>query len=125
MLFASIIPRLVHSLPVFVMVCLLAVPVIFLRLFGVLFFASTTPMWALVPAVTLGSLLFISGRTNAVRRTVAIFMVVWYLLSIFFHGWGSMKFRIDEGQVIWFEIIEATLILILVTRCLTAKRDPG
>ena len=122
MMGAGIITKAVHSVPVFVLVCIVAVPMVLFRLFGVLFFASTTPMWALVPALTLGSLLIISGHMNTKRCIVAICLVVAYLGSVYFHGWADMKFRLDEGQSNWFDILEASLILVLVTRFMTAKR---
>lgn len=121
---AGALTRAVQSVPVFAMVCVVAVPLILLRLFGVLFFASTTSMWATIPAITLGSLLIISSRLIARRGIIAIGLMAAYLCSVFFYGWADMRFRLNEGQSNWLDILEAGLISFLVARCCTAAPAP-
>lgn len=121
---AGVLTRAVQSVPVIAIVCVVAVPLILLRLFGVLFFASTTSMWATVPALTLGSLLFISSRPVARRGIIAIGLIAAYLCSVLFYGWADMKLRLDEGQSNWLDILEAALISVLVARCFTAETEP-
>ena len=43
--------RLIESPQVFALLCVIAVPIVLFRLFGVLFFAGTISKWAVVPAL--------------------------------------------------------------------------
>jgi len=109
--------RVVQSV-VLAAVGFLAVPVILLRLFGVLFFGGATSMWATVPALTLGALIAVAGNMPAKRRIIAAGLMAAYLCSILFDGWIGIKIRLDEGQDLYFDVFEAALIMILFTRCL-------
>ena len=115
--------RVVQSIPLFAAVCVAAVPLILLRLFGVLFFASTTSMWAIVPALTLGALLVVAAHSPARRGVFATALLGAYLCSFLFHGWSDMKLRLDEGQSNLLDVLEAGLILVLVLRCLTSRAE--
>lgn len=121
MKFFQDIKRALQSQPVFAVTLVVAVPLILLRLFGVLFFASTTPMWAVIPALTLGSLLVVSSQLAFGRRIMATILGAIYLCSVFFYGWADMKTRLDEGQGNWFDVLEASVILVLMVRCLTTQ----
>ncbi len=100
-----------------VVLCFVAVLLMFLRLFGVLFFGSTISMWAVVPSVALGGLLLVSWLSPAKRRIVALLLYAFYLWSVVQHGWSDMMLRIKEGQDNAFDIIEAVTISLLVLRC--------
>lgn len=113
-----------QSGPLFVVVCLFAAPLILLRLFGFLFFASTSSIWALVPAVTLCALLVVAGRMPSGRRVVAVTGMAAYLGSVLFHGWADMRFRRGQGQSTLLDVLEAVPIFILFARCLTPGKPP-
>lgn len=123
---AGVITRVAQSGPLFVVVCLLSAPLILLRLFGYLFFASTTSIWALVPAVTLCALLVVAGRMSSGRRIMAIAWMSVYVCSVLFHGWADITFRLGQGQSSFLDGLEVALVFILVARCLApGERPPG
>jgi hypothetical protein len=112
--------QMAQSAPLFALVCLVAAPLILLRLTGVLFFASTTSMWAVVPAITLCALIAVAIRKPAKSGGIATALVAMYLCSVLLHGWADMTFRLGQGQSNFLDLLEAALVLILFARCLTA-----
>jgi hypothetical protein len=112
-----------NSVPTFAVLCIVAVPLVLLRLFGYLFFASTTSTWAIVPALVLGSLIPVAVKPFSRRGAVAIALGTGYLCSVLFHGWADLQFRLSEGQSGVFDGVEALLILILMARCSTHPTD--
>ena len=111
--------------PLFVGLCIVAIPVILLRLFGLLFFAGTISNWAIVPAIALAGLLAASRASQAVRRACSIAFVLPYVFSVYFHGWGSLIARLAEGRDGVFEGMEAALILLLGLQSWTPRDRDG
>lgn len=91
---------------------------IFLRFLGWLFFASTLPLWVLVPILTIVGLFALLFR--AIRPSLLVIVLLFgaYLLSVVFYGWDSMIGRIhDDPQSLSFDITEAALIILLTAHC--------
>lgn len=109
--------RVVQSLPVLALLVFLAIPLVALRLFGYLFFASTTSTWAVIPALVLGLLCLLATRPFPRRRVVVIALAALYLLSVYSYGWADLRFRLSEGQSGNLDGVEALLILVFVLRC--------
>lgn len=108
----------------FILLCIGAVPLIFLRLFGFLFFASTISNWAALPAAAIVLLIGIAALPVPQRAVWASLCLMAYLLSVYFHGWPNLTRRLAEGGDAFFEGSEALLILTLWLRCvLISKRD--
>jgi hypothetical protein len=103
------------------LLCLVAVPLILLRLFGVLFFVDTISVWAIVPAVAIIALLALANTSQPIRRGGAVLVFTSYLASVFFHGWPNLMERLAEGGNGLFEGAEAILILILVSLCMAFR----
>jgi len=106
---------------VFAVLCAVAVPLILFRLFGVLFFASTISGWAVIPAITLGTLIAVYPLPRPMRRGVAAIGLVLYGCSLYFHGWGNLADRLAEGGTLVFEALEATILVALALRCFAAR----
>jgi len=110
------------SPPMFVLLCVVSIPLILLRLFGVLFFAATTSGWAVVPAIALGALLGASHLPLPVRRVIALVALVLYGCSLYFHGWGNIADRLAEGGDPFLDGLEASLLALLALRCVMQDR---
>jgi len=93
-----------------------AVPIVLLRVLGGLFFLTTTPVWAYVPAAVLAALVAIAYRPFAGRRALAALCLALYVTSLTLHGWEDMHFRLEQGGDAMLDLIEAGLILVLLLR---------
>ena len=109
------------SAPVRLMLCLVAAPVIFLRLFGFLFCLTTISNWAILPAIALGGLLAISFWPHAARRRLAVALLSAYMASVYFYGWCDLMNRRAGGQDSVFDVVEATSIVLLTLQCLVRR----
>jgi hypothetical protein len=97
-----------------------AVPLIFLRLFGVLFFVQSTSVWAVVPAIVLSALLVLPHAARRPRQWGALALLAAYLCSVYLDGWNNLIYRLANGGAFPFEVLEAALIFVLVVLCLRA-----
>lgn len=102
----------------YVLACLLAVPVMALRCFAFLYFASTTSNWAIVPALTLAALIAVSRLRGRQRSICALVLLAWYGCSMYFDGWHTIMARLAEGGSAPFEAVETALIVFLTVQCL-------
>lgn len=89
-------PRRLNPL-LYVLACLLAVPVMALRCFAFLYFASTTSNWAIVPALALAALIVVSRLHGRLRGIGALVLLAWYGCSMYFDGWHTIMARLAEG----------------------------
>lgn len=113
----ELVGRSLVSLLYFVIFFVAAV-LIALRFLAWLYFASTLPLWVLVPIFSILGLLGLLIR--AVRPSLAVVMLLFgaYLLSVIFFGWDSMMSRHQvHHQPITFDLVEAVLIIILTSHC--------
>lgn len=95
---------------------LVAAALVLLRLFGFLFFASSTSFWALVPAIVLGLLIGSSLRSFRGQRAFAVGLILLYLASLHFYEWERLSNRVANGQSLVQDFIEIALIVILFAR---------
>jgi hypothetical protein len=100
-----------------------AIPLIFLRLFGVLFFVQSTSILAVVPAIVLSVLLLLPQAARRPRQWGALALLAAYLCSVYLDGWNNLRYRLANGGTFPFEVLEATLIFVLVVLCLRAYPD--
>lgn len=114
----STLVSILQSGPLFLLLCILAVPMVLIRLFGFLFFAATTSLWALVPALVLAALIPLSSMAQSCPRIIAAGLLCAYLLSVLLHGWWAAWSRIAGGQSALLDCFEAAMILFLTARCL-------
>jgi hypothetical protein len=111
-----------QSMPLLILLCLVGVPLVLLRLFGVLFFASTTSLWAVIPALALGVLLATSVAPSPMGRILAVSMLCAYLCSLYFYGWPDLMHRLAEEGDATLDGLEGALIFLLVTRSLLFRQ---
>ena len=102
----------------YVLACLLAIPMIAFRCFAFLYFASTISSWAIVPALALAALILVSRVRGRIRRALALALLAWYACSLYFDGWHTVMTRLAEGSSAPFEAVEAALIAFLTVQCL-------
>lgn len=95
---------------------LVAAALVLLRLFGFLFFASSTSFWALVPAIVLGLLIGSSVRSFPGRRAVSIGLILLYLASLYSYEWERLSNRVANGQSLVQDVVEIALIVTLFAR---------
>lgn len=100
---------------------LISVPLVMLRLFGVLFFADTISGWAAVPAIVICVLLVLPAAPHPWRTIVALTSLAAFVCSLYFHGWPTALARLAGGSDVVLEIIEAILIVFLALRSLTRR----
>jgi len=102
----------------YVLACLMAIPVILFRGFAFLYFASTMSSWAIVPALALAALIAVSRLPGRIRSVFAIVLLAWYGCSLYFDGWEVVMSRLAKGASAPFEVTEAALIIALTVQCL-------
>lgn len=109
--------RAILSALTFLVLCIAAVLLALLRLFGYIFFLSNTSTWAVVPALVLAGLVLVTIKPFSGHGIVAIALGVAYLVSVIVYGWADLQFRLSEGQSGTLDVVEALLILCFVARC--------
>jgi hypothetical protein len=102
----------IWSPPVCAVFCIVIIAVVLLRLFGFVFFGSTTSKWALVPALVMIAMLCAANFDQKTQRYLAAVLVLCYLCSIYFYGWRILVERIADGGSVGLEGTEAAIIAV-------------
>ena len=107
----------------YAILCLAAIVLIPLRLFGVLFFLSTISSWAFMPAVTIAALLALAKGPRPPPLWACLAVLTGFCLGIVLFLWEDTLARMEEGQLTWFDAAEAVSIALLFLRAwaLTAR----
>lgn len=106
----------------FLLLLIGALPLIALRLFGLLFFLTTTPLWAGAPSVTLLVLLFVASGAKRPSMILFIIAIGIFVASVVFHGWDDLKWRIANEGSAEFDVLELLVILLLSIRTLIIRQ---
>ena len=113
-----------HSIAlIYLAIIFVAAGLILVRFMGWLFFASTLPLWVLVPIFAILGLLAQLLGSGRPRLIVTIILFGAYLLSVIFYGWDSMMARLNvHHEPITFDLVEAAIIIFFTVNCVVLAR---
>lgn len=106
---------------VYYLLALGSIVLILFRLFGVLFFATSSSFWLAVPAGVLLLMLLIAGDKPGPGWMVAVACAL-YLLSYWYGGWDRLRLRLSNGAEPIPDLPELVLIVLLLWRWIEQRK---
>lgn len=113
--------RLLVSPIGYVLLVLATIPLVGIRLFGFLFFLDSNSGWVAAPALALVILVTVSAGATRPRLSLIGVAIALYGMSVIFHGWYDLKWRLANDGSGTFDVCELVLVVLLLHRSLLLR----